>query len=62
MRHLGMPDLHGDIGQSESDVADPVLTAECGEGLGDGLVEGFCRHVERMLSFVQVVDDDGCRF
>ena len=48
VRDLGIPDLHGDGGQAASDVADPVVTAHRGEGLRDGFVERFGRHVERM--------------
>ena len=40
-------------------VADPVMTTQRGEGLGDGFVEGFCRHVERVRGLVQIVDNDG---
>ncbi len=39
MRDLGMPDLHGNGGQSFSYVADPVVTPQCSECLGDGFVE-----------------------
>ena len=59
MRHLGVPDLDGDGRQPASDIADPVVEAQGGEGLGDGFVKGLRRHVERVLCFVQVVDDDG---
>ena len=47
MCNLGMPDLNSDGGQSSSDIADPVMTAQSGEGPGDGFVEGFGRHVKR---------------
>src|SRR6266700_523494 len=62
MRNLGMPDLHGNGGQSSSDVPDPVMTAQRGESLGDSFVEGFCRHVERVRGLVQIVDNDGTGF
>ena len=57
--HLGVPDLDGDSRQPASDITDPVVNAQGGEGLGDGFVKGLRRHVERVLCFVQVVDDDG---
>ena len=62
MRNLGMPDLDGDGGQAFSDVADPVATAQRGEGLGDGFVERLGRHVDRVGGFVQIVDNDGAGF
>lgn len=40
-------------------ITDPVVNAQGGERLGDGFVKGLLRHVERVLCFVQVVDDDG---
>ena len=42
-----------------SDVADPVVTAQRGEGLRDGFVKGFGRHVDRVRGLVQIVDNDG---
>jgi len=45
-----------------SDVADPVVTAQGGEGLGDGFVEGRGSHIERMRGLVQIVDNDGTGF
>ena len=59
---VGMPDLHGHGGQSASDLADPAFAAQCGEGLGDGFVQGFGRHVDRVCSLVQIVDNDGAGF
>lgn len=57
-----MPDLHGNGGQSASDFTGPVLTAQGGEGLGDGFVQGFGRHVDRVRGLVQIVDNDGAGF
>lgn len=54
-----MPDLHGDGGQSASDVADPLVTGHRGEGLGDVFVRGFGRHVDRVRGLVEIVDNDG---
>ena len=62
MRDLGIPDLDSDGGQPFSDVADPVVTAHRGEGLGDRFVERLRRHVERMRGVVQIVDNDGAGF
>src|SRR5438874_10454179 len=62
MRSLGMPDLDGYCGQSSSDLADPVMTAQRGEGLSDGFVQGFGGHVDRVRGLVQVVDNDGAGF
>jgi hypothetical protein len=62
MGDLWIPDLHGDGGQPCSDVADPVVTARDGEGLGDSFVERFRRHVELVCGVVQVVDNDGAGF
>jgi len=59
MRNLRMPDLHGYGGQSLSYVPDPVVTAQRGEGLGDGFVQGLGGHVDRVRGLVQIVDDDG---
>ena len=59
MRHFRMPDPDGDGRQPASDLPDPVVNAQRGEGLGDGFVKGLRRHAERVLCFVQVVDDDG---
>jgi hypothetical protein len=59
---LGIPDLHGDGGQPCSDVADPVVTAHHGEGLGDRFVARLRRHVELVRGVVQVVDNDGAGF
>ena len=39
-----------------------IMIAQRGEGLGDGFVQGFCRHVERMRGVVQIVDNDGAGF
>src|SRR5215813_3714195 len=62
MGDLGMPDLHGHGSQSASDVADPVVTAQRGEGLCDGFVEGLGGHVDRVRGLVQIVDNDGTGF
>ena len=62
MGDLGIPDLHGDGGQPCPDVADPVVTAHHGEGLGDRFVERFRRHVELVRGVVQVMDNDGAGF
>ena len=62
MGDLWIPDLHGDRRQPRSDVADPVVTARDGEGLGDGVVKGLGRHVERVRGLVQIVDNDGTGF
>jgi hypothetical protein len=59
---LGISDLHGDRGQAFADIADPVVTAGGGKGLGHSLVERFGRHLERMRGLVQVVDDDSAGF
>jgi len=45
-----------------SDVADPVVTAQRGEGLRDGFVKGFGRHVDHVRGLVQIVDNDGTGF
>ena len=42
--------------------ADPVVTACRGEGLCDGFVERRGRHVERVRSLVQIMDNDGAGF
>ena len=39
VRHLGMPDGHGNGGQPFSDVAYPIVCGKNGEGLGDRFVE-----------------------
>ena len=62
MRNLRVPDLHSNGGQSFSDVADPVVTAQRGEGLGDGFVQGFGGHIDRVCGAVQIVDNDGAGF
>jgi len=62
MGDLWIPDLHGDRRQPRSDVADPVVTARDGEGLGDRFVERLRRHVELVRGVVQVVDNDGAGF
>jgi len=62
MRNLGMPDLHGNGGQSASDVTDPVLTVKRGEGLGDGFVQGLGRHIDRVRGVVEIMDSDGAGF
>jgi len=59
MRNLGMPDLHGNGGQSFPDIADPVMTAQRSERLGDGFVQGLGRHIDCVLDLVQIVDNDG---
>jgi hypothetical protein len=51
VRHLGVPDLDGDGRQPASDIADPVVNVQGGEGMGDGFVKGLRRHVERVLCF-----------
>jgi hypothetical protein len=40
----------------------PFLVAQRGEGLGDGFVQGFGRHVDRVRGVVQIVDNDGAGF
>jgi hypothetical protein len=62
MRNLGMADLDRSGGQSFSDVADPVMLAQRGEGLGDRFVERFSRHVEFVGGIVQIVDNNGASF
>jgi ribosome-binding ATPase YchF (GTP1/OBG family) len=58
MGNLGIPDFYGDGCQALSDLADPVVPAHRGEGLGDRFVECFRRHVELMRGVVQVADND----
>lgn len=62
MRNLGMPDFHRGGCKAMPDVADPLVTAQRGEGLGDGFVEGLGGHVDRVLGVVQIVDNDGAGF
>ena len=62
MRDFGIPDLHGDGGKSFSDVANPLVTADRGESLGNRFVETLSRHVERMRSAVQIIDNYGASF
>ena len=62
MRDLRITDLYGDGGESFSDVANPLVTADCGESLGDRFVESLSRHVERMRSAVQIIDNHGAGF
>jgi hypothetical protein len=62
MRNLGVPDLDGDSGQSAPDFADPFMTTQRGEGLGNGFVQGLGGHVYRVRGIVQVVDNDGAGF
>ena len=62
MGELGVSDLHGNRGQAFADVANPVVTASGGKGLGHSFVERFGRHLQRMRSLVQVVDDDSAGF
>ena len=62
MRNLGMPYFNGDRRQCLSDVADPVVPAHGGEGLGNRFVERFRRHVELVRDVVQIVDNDGAGF
>jgi hypothetical protein len=38
------------------------MTAQRGEGLGDGFVEGLGGHIDRVLGVVQIVDNDGASF
>jgi hypothetical protein len=62
MRDLGIPDFHGDLRESASDLTDPVVRAHHGERLGDGFVECFRRHVELVRGIVQVMDNDSAGF
>ena len=62
MRNLGIPDFYGDGCQALADVADPIVPAHHGEGLGDRFVERFRRHVELVRDVVQIVDNDGAGF
>jgi hypothetical protein len=62
MRNLRMPDLHGYGGQSFSDIADPVVTAQRGESLGNGFVQGLGGHIDCVLDLVQIVDNDSAGF
>ena len=62
MRNFGMPDLHGSGSQSFSDVADPVMTVEGSEGLGDRLVERSRCDIDRVGGLVQIVDNDRAGF
>jgi len=52
MRNFGMPDFNRDARQALSDLADPVVTAQRGQGLGDGFVQGLGSHVERVRGLV----------
>ena len=62
MRNLGMPDFHGDGRQSFPDIADPVVTAQRGESLGNGFVQGLGGHVDRVRGLVQIVNNNGTGF
>ena len=62
MGDFGIPDLHGDGGKSFSDVANPLVTVDRGESLGNCFVKSLGRHVERMRGAVQIVDNDGAGF
>jgi hypothetical protein len=59
MCDFGIPDLHGDGGKSFSDVANPLMTANRDENLGNCFLESLGRHVERMHGTVQIVDNHG---
>jgi hypothetical protein len=48
--------------QSSSDVADPFVTAQRGEGQGYRFVKSFGRHVERVRGLVQIMDNDSALF
>lgn len=61
MRNFGMSDFDRDAREAPSDLADPVVTAQRGESLGDGL-QGLGSHVDRVGSLVQIVDNDGAGF
>ena len=52
MRDFGISDLHGDCGQAAADVARLLMPTHGGEGLRDGFVERFRRHVQRMRGIV----------
>jgi hypothetical protein len=62
MRDLGIPDSHGDLRQSATYVADPVVPAHHGERLRNRFVQRLRRHVELMRDIVQIVDNDGAGF
>jgi len=62
MRNLGIPDFYGNACQALADVADPIVPAQHGEGLGDRFVERFRRHVELVRSVVQIMDNDSAGF
>jgi hypothetical protein len=62
MRNVGMPDLHGNGGQSFPDLADPFVTAQRSESVGDSFVQGLGRHVDRVRDLVDVLDNNGAGF
>ena len=57
-----MADSNRDAREALSDLADPVVTAQRGESLGDGFVQGLSSHVDRVRGLVQTVDNDGTGF
>ena len=62
MGNFRIPDLHGDCAKSFSDVANPLVTLDRGDSLGNCFVESLGRHLERMRGAVQIVDNDGAGF
>jgi len=44
---------------SPPEIAGPVVCSKGGEGVGNRFVQRPCRHVERVLGLVRVMDDDG---
>jgi len=62
MGNFRIPDLHADGAKSFSDVANPLVTLDRGDSLGNCFVESLGRHVGRMRGTVQIVDNDGAGF
>jgi len=59
MGNFGLPDLDADRRQSFSYLANPLMAAQCCEGLRDRFVQRGRGHVERVGDLVQVENGDG---
>jgi hypothetical protein len=59
VRHFRMADFHLDGRQPSANIADPVLSAQCREGLRDRLIRRLGRHFKGVRGFVEIVNDDG---
>jgi hypothetical protein len=58
VRNFRLPDFYGNFRQACADFADPIVSAQRGKRLSDGLVKRSRRDIEGMGNIIEIVDRD----